>query len=271
MTVLKAAVIGYPVQKSKSPIIYRHWLQAYGMAGSYEAIEIMADELSARLPQLIAQGYNGLSVTLPHKQTIMSMCDEIDDTARAIGAVNSIQIKDGKLYATNTDSFGFIQNIKIAVPDFVFKNRRACVLGAGGAARAIIQGLIEQGVTDIIVTNRTRIRAEEMVATFPSLRIVDWAEKDRALSGIDLLVNTTSLGMEGQDRLDISLDYLPPSALVNDIVYYPLMTDLLKNAESRGNKPITGIGMLIHQARRSFHNWCGVDPVVTDDLIQAVL
>ena len=231
---LKACVIGYPIKHSKSPLIHGSWIHDHGLEGSYEAIEIHSDNLENGIRNLIDQGYSGFSVTVPHKQTIMDLCDKIDEKAKTIGAVNTVIIKDGKLYGTNTDAFGFLENIKQKEPDFNFENISCVVLGAGGAARAVIYALQKAGVKEITLTNRTKERALDLQRMAPDLiRVEDWRDRNKLLKNKDFLVNTTSLGMQGQALLEIDLDALPQTALVNDIVYAPLMTDLLTQAKER--------------------------------------
>jgi shikimate dehydrogenase len=272
MDFIKACVIGYPVKKSKSPMIFNYWIDKYGLDGEFGYLEIEPERLESEIVRLTQEDYTGFCVTIPHKQRVMGLCFEVDEIAQKIGATNSVSIRDGKLYATNTDMFGFIQNIKDTHPEFSFKGIKAVVLGAGGASRAIICGLADEGVSEIIITNRTREKAEEVAKIAPDItRVVDWEERNDALDGAGLLVNSTSLGMEGQPRLDISLNKLPVQAIVSDIVYYPLETELLRQARERGNKVVTGIGMLLQQARPSFKNWFGVDPEIDDKLIEMVL
>lgn len=272
MTTIRAGVIGYPVKHSKSPLIHRHWLETYRIDGDYTAIEIAPDRLAEKIHALAAEGFAGFNVTVPHKQAVMALCDHVDDTARAIGAVNTVKIENGVLSGTNTDAYGFIENIKRAAPSFSYVNGPAVVLGAGGAARAVIYGLLQEGVPDIRLTNRTQARAEELREMAPGrIAVVPWEEKEDALAGAALLVNTTALGMTGQPPLDIGLEKLPRDALVTDIVYAPLTTDLLAAAAARGNPVVTGIGMLLHQARAGFELWFGVLPDVTEALERKVL
>ena len=269
---IRAGVIGYPIRHSKSPVIHAHWIEQNGLSGSYEAIEIAPEELKEKIAMLAADGYAGFNVTIPHKETIFKLCDEVDEKSRLIGAVNTVKIEHRKLYGTNTDAFGFIENIKQEAPGFDFTCGPAVVLGAGGAARAVIYGLLQEGVPRIILTNRTRDKAETLAAMAPEkITVADWDARSEILKDAHLLVNTTALGMTGKDPLDISLENLPASSVVNDIVYAPLMTDLLKNAQRNGNIIVTGIGMLLHQARPAFHLWFGVMPSVTDALQKKVL
>ena len=268
---MKAAVIGSPIHHSKSPMIHTYWLDQYNIKGSYEAVEIKADNLTAGVQDLIARGYDGFNVTIPHKENIMKLCHDVDTRAQKIGAVNTVVIKDGKLLGKNTDSFGFIQNIK-SKNMFNFKGSKALVLGAGGASRAILCGLIDEGVSEIYLTNRTKSKAVELQKINPEkIKIIDWENKEDFLNDINLLVNTTSLGMIGCQELELNLENLNINATVTDIVYAPLMTPLLMKAQKRGHNIVTGIGMLLHQARPAFEAWTGILPDVTTALEQKVL
>ena len=269
---IKTAVIGHPIAHSKSPLIHSEWLREHGVEGSYEAIDIEPDALVEGVRALVERGYAGFNITLPHKVAIMALCDEVDETARAIGAVNTVTIRDGKLYGTNTDAFGFAKNILSAGLDgWSFKDGAAVVLGAGGAARAIIYALLKEGAPSIILLNRTREKAEELAGMDTKIQVEDWDKRNQALENANLVVNTTSLGMESKPSLDIDLSLAPAGALVTDIVYEPLMTDLLKQADTRGLRVVTGIGMLLHQARLGFELWNSVMPEVTPELEKKVL
>ena len=272
---IKTGVIGHPIKHSKSPIIHNYWIDIYKKNGSYEAIDIAPENLGDEIKRLIDEGYAGFNVTIPHKESIMQYCDEIAHNAEAIGAVNTVVIKDSKIHGLNTDGFGFRHNIWESEPDFKFSGKRAVLLGAGGATRAIASALIGEEVEQIIITNRTRERAEkikdEMGFLSDLIKVIDWDDRNSILDEADLLVNTTSLGMDGQPALDIDLATLKQDALVNDIVYAPLETPLLKDASAKGHKTVTGIGMLIHQARPAFKEWFGLLPDVTDDLCGRVL
>ena len=272
---IKAGVIGHPIKHSKSPLIHGHWIEQHNLQGTYEAIDIAPENLKDDVQQLIDQGYAGFNVTIPHKETIMELCDEIVGNAKTCGAVNTVVIDGGKIIGHNTDAFGFIANIKQAHPDFDFTSGPAVVLGAGGAARAVVAGLIDEGVPEVIITNRTRARAEkiaeDMNAYTDRISVKDWGDRSEILEGANLLVNSSSLGMDGQPALEIDLEKLSADALVTDIVYAPLQTDLLKAAAENGNKTVTGIGMLLHQARPAFKEWFGVMPDVDEDLERLVL
>ena len=264
-------VIGYPVGHSLSPLIHNYWITRHGFDADYAALEILPGTLESSIGHMIEEGYAGFNVTIPYKQEIMALCDSVSDTAGLIGAVNTVVItENGHLKGMNTDSFGFVENIWKAMPHIDFSGRTALVLGAGGAARAVVHGLGRLGVTDIRITNRTRAKAEHIAATFPA-QVVDWHERESAADGAALLVNTTALGMDGQEALSFNLTHLPDSAIVCDIVYKPLQTVLLQEAAARGNPVVTGIGMLLHQARPAFKAWFGVMPEVDGTLQEMVL
>lgn len=267
---IKAAVIGHPVSHSLSPLIHRHWFNKYAVEGDYHAINIAPDELGARVRDLKAQGYAGFNVTVPHKQTIMALCDAVDSTAQAIGAVNTVVIEGGRITGRNTDAFGYIENIRQEAPRFDFRRGPALVLGAGGAARAVIHGLREAGVPEIMLANRTRENADIIAHDFENVRVIDWQMRDKACNDAHLLTNTTVLGMTGQHELDIDISSLPATALVCDIVYKPLMTRLLQQAQARDLQIVTGIGMLLHQARPAFAAWTGIMPEVTPALAASI-
>jgi len=265
-----AGVIGWPVGHSRSPRLHGYWLEQYAIDGAYVPLAVAPDRFDEALKGLQAAGFRGVNVTVPHKEAAFRACDTIDPDAERIGAVNTIMFSDnGLVQGSNTDAFGFIENIRqvIAWPGGV-----AVVLGAGGAARAVCVALIDAGATEIRLINRTRSRAERLSMEFGEvIRVEDWENRSDAQSSASLLVNTTSLGMTGQPPLDLDLDALPTSAIVNDIVYTPLETPLLKLARKRGNIPVDGLGMLLHQARPGFEAWFGTAPQVTEALRDFVL
>lgn len=264
---IRAGVIGHPLRHSKSPLIHSHWIAQYGLNGSYEAVDIAPDNLQDGITRLIEDGCAGFNVTIPHKQSIFAMCDTLDDAARAIGAVNTVVIKDGKLSGHNTDAFGFIENLRQEISDIRFEEATCVVLGAGGAARAIVYGLLQQGAGKIIIANRTKQNADDLAAHYPEKAFAeDWKARHDILSDADFLINTTSLGMEGKDFLDIDLTRLKRDAIVSDIVYVPSVTPLLAQAAAQGNRTVSGLGMLLHQARPAFEKWFGVLPDVNDAL-----
>ena len=264
---IKTGVIGHPIAHSKSPLIHNHWIAEHGLFGSYRALDIPPEDLAEALPQLLrTDGYTGFNLTLPHKEIAMEIIDHYEPIAKAVGAVNTVWLDDhDRICGTNTDAFGFLSNLGQLNP------QSAMVLGAGGAARAIIYGLLEAGVSQVHLTNRTREKAEAIAADDVRIQVVDWEDRSEALAGIALLVNTTSLGMAGTPPLEIDLSALPLDATVSDIVYAPLMTDILAAAQARGNAIVTGIGMLLHQARPAFEQWYGVLPDVTPELEALVL
>lgn len=269
---IKTAVIGHPINHSKSPLIHNYWLDSYGLSGSYEAIDISTKNLKRSVQDLINQGYKGFNVTVPHKIAIMNLCDEIDELAHEIGAVNTVSIRNKKLYGTNSDAYGFIQNIKQNVPDFDFTAGKAVVLGAGGAANAVIYALLHENVPEIIILNRTKEKSKALTALDRRKLVAgEWKMRNDYLSNSNLIVNTTALGMSGKPPLEIDLTSAPKTALVTDIVYAPLHTDLLKQAKDRDLRTVTGIGMLLHQARTGFKLWNGVMPSVTKELEKLVL
>ncbi len=269
---IKTGVIGHPIAHSKSPLIHNYWIKEHGLSGEYKTIDIAPDRLNEGVAELMDQGYAGFNVTVPHKIAIMDLCDELSPIAQKIGAVNTVTIKDGKLYGTNTDAYGFAQNIKESAKDWRFENGKAIVLGAGGAANAIVYALLEENVPQIIITNRSRDKAEALRAMSPDkITVVDWEDRNSTFQDANLIVNTTALGMSGKPALEVDISAAPKSALVTDIVYAPLMTDLLSSADALGMQTITGIGMLLHQARPGFELWNGVLPDVTEDLETIVL
>ncbi len=266
---IKTGVIGHPISHSKSPIIHNYWIDKYELSGAYKAIDIQPNNLKQDVQQLIDDGYKGFNVTVPHKIAIMDLCYEIDDLAKIIGAVNTVYIKDGKLYGTNTDAYGFTQNIKINAPHFDFRSKKAVILGAGGAAKSILYALEKAGISEIIIANRTRGKADKLAHGI--IKSIDWEQRNNALKDADIIINTTSLGMTGQPALSMDLTKINPNALITDIVYAPLLTDLLLQAKSKNLEIVTGIGMLLHQARAGFELWYGTNPEVTKELEQMVL
>lgn len=270
---IRAAVIGHPIAHSRSPLIHNYWIRHYGLEGAYEAIDIDPAALEARLKDLATEGYSGFNVTVPHKESVMKLCATLDSLAVEIGAVNTVCVRPGGLHGMNTDAYGFIENIRQHAPGFQFAGKTAVILGAGGAARAAIVALRKENIGRIILLNRTRIKAEALVAEIGAGCTVamEWERRPPILEMADLLVNTTSLGMNGQPSLDIDLAPLPLPAIVNDIVYAPLLTPLLLAAKLRGNPVVTGIGMLLHQARPALQAWFGLMPEVTAELEELIL
>jgi shikimate dehydrogenase len=273
-----AGVIGWPVGHSRSPQLHGHWLARYNIDGAYVPMAVAPERLEAALRGLAALGFRGCNVTVPHKEAAMALVDELDPLARRIAAVNTIVLReDGGLFGTNTDGFGFLANLQAGSPGWSAARGPAVVIGAGGAARAVIVALIDAGAPEIRLANRTRARAEKLVAELGAaelggpVTVVDWDDRAAALDGAALLVNATTEGMVGRRALDLTLDALPADALVNDIVYVPLETPLLAAARARGNPVVDGVGMLLHLARPGFEAWFGVAPVVDAALRAAVL
>ncbi|WP_095587814.1 shikimate dehydrogenase [Actibacterium ureilyticum] len=268
-----AGVIGSPVAHSKSPRLHTHWLKTYGLPGHYIPMDVRHDDLKDALRMLPKLGFVGLNVTIPHKETVLGLADLVSDRAALIGAANTLIFRqDGKIHADNTDGYGFLENLKTGAPGWQAKVGPAVVIGAGGAARAVITALIEAGVPEIRLTNRTRNRADALRSEFgPKVVVQDWVQAEQMLDGAALLVNTSSLGMAGGPDFKLSLDQLPSSAVVTDIVYTPLRTTLLQRAEARGCVTVDGLGMLLHQAVPGFERWFGKRPEVTEDTRAVVL
>jgi shikimate dehydrogenase len=264
----RACVIGWPVAHSRSPVIHRYWLKLYGLDGAYEMEEVRPEEIGGFLRSLRQRGYEGANVTLPHKEAALAAADRPDQTAIAIGAANTLWLDaKGLLHASNTDAYGFMTHLAAEAPDWNKGSRPVMVLGAGGAGRAILHGLIAAGASKILLANRTEDRAKALAEGFGGrVSVVPWEDRNRALSGCGLLVNATSLGMTSKPPLDIDLSALPADAIVADIVYSPLETQLLAAARARGNRAVDGLGMLLHQAVPGFERWFGVRPQVTPDL-----
>ncbi len=271
----RAGVIGWPVAHSRSPKLHGFWLQQYGIEGRYDRLPVPPEDLGRFLEDLPKEpGFRGINVTLPHKVAVLPYLAGIDAVARRIGAANTIVVReDGSLWGSNTDAFGFIESLTADAPaGWTAKAGPVAMLGAGGAARGVVVALLDAGAPLIRVINRSREKAEALAAEFgPRLQAIDWDERGAALAGANLLVNTTSLGMSGQPPLELALDDLPETALVNDIVYSPLETDLLARARARGNPVVDGLGMLLHQGRPGFEAWFGRAPAVTPALRAAVL
>lgn len=267
-TVKRACVIGWPVAHSRSPVIHRYWLKLYGLEGDYEREAVRPEEIEHFLRTLGGRGYAGANVTLPHKEAALAAADRADHAAAKIGAANTLWLDArGLLHASNTDAYGFMTHLSAEAPDWNKGKRPVLVLGAGGAARAILHGLIEAGAAKILLANRTGDRAKALAKSFgPRVSVVRWEYRNQAHAGCGLLINATSLGMTGKAPLDIDLSTLPEDALVADIVYSPLETKLLAAAKGRGNRVVDGLGMLLYQAIPGFERWFGLRPEVTPEL-----
>ena len=268
-----AGVLGWPVSHSKSPRLHGYWLERHGIDGAYLPLPVAPENFAAAVRGLVDLGFRGANVTVPHKEEALALAlaDEADDNAKRIGAANTLVFRDGRIVASNTDGFGFLANLEQGAPDWQ-PEAPALVLGAGGAARAVIVALLDSGCRELRLCNRTAGRAEVLRDTFgSSVRVVPWEERESALADLGLLVNTTSLGMKGQPPLSLDLGGLPAAAVVNDLVYAPLETPLLAAARRQGNPAVDGLGMLLHQARPGFEAWFGVRPEVDTALRDFVL
>lgn len=267
-----AFVCGYPIKHSRSPVIHGYWLKQYGIAGSYRAIEVTPGDFPEFLAGMARQGLVGGNITLPHKQAALDLVDEADAPARKIGAVNTVWLEGGRLRGTNTDWLGFAASMDASAPGWD-RAGKAVILGAGGAARGILYALASRGMTGTTLVNRTVARASALAEAFaPTVgRACGWDELPAALAGADLVINTTSVGMDGGAEAMVDLDPVAAGAIVSDIVYVPLETPLLREARIRDLRIVDGLGMLLHQAAPGFERWFGVRPQVTDSLRQAVL
>ncbi len=267
-----AGVIGWPVSHSRSPRLHGYWLDRYRIDGAYIPLAVHPDHLSDVIKALPRMGFAGVNLTVPHKEAALKLVDRLEDPAKTIGAVNTLVFEaDGTIIGRNTDAAGFLQNLRTGAPHWDPKDGSAVVLGAGGAARAVIAALQEAGVPDIYLANRTLERTKALIADIPGPKAVAWEERARVLNGASLLVNTTLLGQTGQPPLEINLSVLPKAAIVTDIVYAPLETDLLRRAKERGNVVVDGLGMLLWQAVPGFEVWFGQRPEVTPELRAFVL
>lgn len=277
-----AGVMGWPIGHSLSPRLHGYWLEKLGIDGAYVPLAVPPEKFEAALRALPALGFRGVNVTVPHKEAALAVVDEADDKARHIGAVNTVIVQqDGRLFGTNTDGFGFLENVRQGAPDFDATLGPAVVLGAGGAARAVISALLDAGAPEIRLANRTRDRADTVAGDLGgilagpggtgSVAVFDWDVRADMLAGANVLVNTTTLGMTDKPPLDLNLELLPSGTVVTDIVYAPLVTPLLAEAELRGNPTVDGLGMLLHQARPGFEAWFGQKPEVTETLREHML
>lgn len=268
-----AGVIGSPISHSRSPKLHGHWLRLHALAGHYIPMDISSEDLPHALHLLPRIGFVGCNITVPHKEAALKLADLVTDRAALIGAANTLIFrKDGKIHADNTDGYGFIENLRQNAPDWQPKAGPAAVLGAGGAARAVIASLLEVGVPEILLANRTRVRADALAQEFGTrVSVVEWVQAGNILEDALTVVNTTTLGMVGQPELRVPLDGLRPGQVVTDLVYAPLQTRLLREAAEAGCTVVDGLGMLLHQAVPGFERWFGVRPVVDAATRAAVL
>lgn len=269
----RAAVIGNPISHSLSPKLHNYWLNRYGIEGHYEALEVAEDDLEATIRDLPSRGFIGANVTVPYKVSVMQMAHHVTDRATLIGAANTLIFKeDGRIFADNTDGYGFMANLRQGAPHWDPKAGPAAIFGAGGAARAVIVALADAGVSEILLSNRTRLKAEALRTEFGArIEVVDWVQAGAMLADATTVINTTSLGMNGAQEFRISLDELNPDAVVTDIVYNPLRTSFLEAAEQIGCTTVDGLGMLLHQGVPGFERWFGTRPEVDEDTRRAVL
>ncbi|MEX0277192.1 MAG: shikimate dehydrogenase [Ruegeria sp.] len=268
-----AGVLGHPIAHSRSPKLHGHWLKTYGLPGHYIPMDVAPVDLETVLRTLPKAGFVGANVTVPHKEAALRLADHVSDRASVIGAANTLVFRDdGSIHADNTDGYGFIENLRAGAPDWVPQDGPAVVFGAGGAARAILWALADAGVPEILLTNRTRTRADHLKEEFGQrITVVDWVQAGNVIENAELVVNTTSLGMQGQPELRVPLDGLQPGAVVTDLVYTPLRTRMLQQAEDAGCTTVDGLGMLLHQAVPGFERWFGVRPQVDAETRAAAL
>ena len=271
-TAARAFVAGFPIGHSRSPIIHNYWLGQFGIAGRYEALEIKPENFSAFVGDLKKGGiYRGGNVTIPHKEAAFRAADKPDALANELGAVNTLWLEDGLVHGTNTDGHGFTANLDHHRPGWDAVDR-AVILGAGGASRSVIQSLRDRGIKEIHVVNRTVERARQLADHFgPAIHGQPMNALPEVLHGAGLVVNTTSLGMEGSQAMLVDFSPLAKNALVTDIVYVPLKTPILEMAEQQGFATVDGLGMLLHQARPGFETWFGRKPEVTEDLRSLII
>jgi shikimate dehydrogenase len=268
-----AGVIGSPIAHSKSPQLHAHWLKMLKLKGYYIPMDISADNLAEALRMLPTLGFVGVNITIPHKEVVLDIADIVTDRATLIGAANTIIFrKDGKIHADNTDGYGFIENLRQNVAGFDARRGPATVLGAGGGARAVVASLLDAGVPEIFLSNRTRVRADAIADEFGHrVNVIDWVQAGNVIEDSALVVNTTSLGMVGKPELRVPLDGLKPGMIVTDLVYTPLKTHLLATAEAAGCTTVDGLGMLLHQAVPAFERWFGERPIVDHETRLAAL
>jgi shikimate dehydrogenase len=265
---LLAAVMGWPISQSRSPALHNFWFSQHGLSGSYVPLAVPPKRLEAALRALPVLNFAGCNLTIPLKQDAMKIVDEVDVTAKKIGAMSCVVVRpDGSLAGSNNDWYGFTHNILEFVPDWRADAGPVAVMGAGGGARAVVYGLMERGAREIRLCNRTLARAQTLAREFGGpIEVIPWEQRHGAIEGVAMLVNATSQGMIGQAALDLRLDKLPAAALVNDIIYIPRETPLIVAARTRGNRTVTGLGMLLHQGVPAWQAWFGIAPKVTAEL-----
>lgn len=263
----RACVIGWPIEHSRSPLIHGYWLERYGIEGRYEKLAVSPEDATAFLKGLEGGGYVGCNVTVPLKEIAFTAVDELEASARAVGAVNTVWIENGRLVGANTDTYGFMTHLDASAPQWRVRDRPVTLIGAGGAARAIAFGFLAAGVGAVRIVNRTRERADALAADLGRrVQALAWGDLARAVADAGVVVNTTTIGMKGEGSLPIDVGDLRPDCIVGDIVYVPLETRLLADARAAGLATVDGLGMLLHQAAPGFERWFGVRPEVTAEL-----
>jgi len=263
-----AAVLGNPISHSKSPRMHNYWLKQNKLNGYYVPIKVELENFEETIWTLVSMGFSGVNVTIPHKLSALKIADESSSTAQYIGAANTLTFtKENKIYADNTDAYGFINNIKCKYPDWDPKKGMSVVLGAGGASRAVIAALLSEGSKEIIVLNRTIEKAEALKEDYDNkITVESWKNINEVVASCSNIINTTSLGMNNESLIAIKPNAIPETALVSDLVYTPLETNFLKMAKNRGSRTVDGLGMLIHQGVPGFEAWFGQKPLVTEEL-----
>ena len=268
----RACIIGWPIEHSRSPMIHGHWLQRYGIDGTYTRLAVRPEEVARFFATLAEQGIAGCNVTVPHKEAAFAAAAERDGSATAVGAANTFWLDGGRLCCANTDTYGFMRNLEAQAPGWRRRDAPVAIIGAGGSARTIVYGFLEAGVGEVRVINRTRERADAVAAHFgPKVKAYGWEQMATATREAGVLVNTTTLGMAKSGPLELDVSPLRPDCVVADIVYVPLETDLLRRARARGLTGVDGLGMLLHQATPGFERWFGVKPEVTAELRELIV
>lgn len=268
----RACVIGWPIEHSRSPLIHGHWIRTYGIDGSYTKVAVKPEDVATFFRTLEQQGFAGCNVTLPHKRAAYEAAAVREASAEAVGVANTMWLEGGRLHCANSDTYGFMRHLTVSAPAWQTKDWPIVIIGAGGAARAIVFGFLQAGVGAVRVVNRTRARAEEIAAHFGSrVSAHGWEEMRSVTADAGVVVNTTSLGMAKQGALDLDVAVLPAHCVVADIVYVPLETRLLASARARGLAVVDGLGMLLHQAVPGFEKWFGVRPDVTHELREIIV
>ena len=266
-TAKRACVIGWPIEHSRSPLIHGYWLKRYRIEGSYTKEAVKPEDVTAFLSTLAERGFTGCNVTVPHKEAAFGAADVKEDSAVAVGAANTLWLEDGKLHCANTDTYGFMTHLDLSAPGWKAQDAPVLILGAGGAARAIVYGFLKAGVARIIIANRSRHRADQLADHFgDKVCAIDWDKRNDVVCDVGVIVNTTTLGMKGMGDPGIDFSRCRAGAVAADIVYVPLETDFLKSARAKGLTGVDGLGMLLHQAVPGFEKWFGVRPQVTQDL-----